>query len=87
MIEKSFSVRIHETYPLKDVARAHTVSVAALETWNAAERGLLGYRKSEDDGQTPAQALKSIVDHSIIRFSHSERLAFHVSSTCYCVCR
>ena len=27
MAEKNFNTRIHETYPLKDVARAHDVSL------------------------------------------------------------
>lgn len=27
MTEEKFTVKIHETYPLKDVARAHNVSI------------------------------------------------------------
>lgn len=57
MMDEKFSVRIHDTYPLADVARAHTVRVFYLSEMTENEKGTkfdAGYRKSKDDGQVVA---------------------------------
>lgn len=52
MTEEKFDVRIHKTYPLKDVAQAHQVSWLIRN--HPCEKGLLtrviGHRKSKDHG-------------------------------------
>ena len=54
MIEDKFTVRIHEIYPLKDVARAHTVRDAQINPssfrGDFANVTLLGHRESKDYG-------------------------------------
>ena len=52
MSEEKFDVRVHKTYPLKDVAQAHQVSW--LIRIYSSEKGMLtwviGHRKSKDHG-------------------------------------
>lgn len=59
MIDEKFSVRIHDTYPLEDVARAHTVMFSPTDmTENGKSTKVdAGYRKSKDDGQATAKTM------------------------------
>lgn len=43
MIEKKFAVRIHEIYPLRDVARAHTVRISHKGISGLADETSIGY--------------------------------------------
>ena len=68
MRKDKLNVRIHEVYPLQDVARAHEVSFRTMlrERVRLMIR-LAGYRKSEDHWKAVDEAITAMA--SLLRFS------------------
>ena len=63
MTEEKFDVKIHKTYPLKDVAQAHHVGPSLPKpTQGSLLTSIVGSRRPEDDGQA---IIGSVTESSI----------------------
>ena len=51
------TVRIHEVYPLKDIARAHNVSLGIISLRRDELTDLIGSRRPKDNGQASFDAV------------------------------
>ena len=59
MSEDKFITRIHEIYPLKEVARAHNVSKVLLYLATIVLTEVAGPRRSENNGEAASNAVDS----------------------------
>lgn len=90
MIEDKFTTRIHETYPLEEVARAHQVSELHFVLGKRLAGGLinvgeLGYREPENHGEIAFEAVETSTrqKHQKIRKVNSWLYALVVTGGLY----
>ena len=61
VVKNNIDVRVHEVYPLKEVARAHQVRTHPLEIIAARLPYMLGSGREKDHGKAAAEAVKALV--------------------------